>query len=348
MKKHIYIVLTLITVGLIVYVVYYAYSQKDVSPSTAVATSTQEVITTPEPVKAPDNEKLFTTKTGKTIKVIETNPAEKNLSTIAITPEGFATNTPLLLEKNKLTQSFFADINKDTYEELIMITTTEDAQQYGEATIYTTTHDLGLIPVTVPTITEADTKKGKLFEGYTGHDSFTVIGGVLVREFPLSTTTSATTTQNKVTRSIAYTLVEKNGLYSVLFSKYTPAPTSTIQVTSSTSSSISIQGSSWIWQSATASGTPFNAPKGDKFVLTFDKGDTVQSTTDCNTLGGTYITSKDTLRFSSFMSTLMACDGSQESVYSSLLAKVDFYKIENETLTFILSNKEIMTFKLKK
>ena len=134
--KKIYFVLLLITVILLGYTGYYVVSTKKISsPSPVVATTTEATTTTIEVVQSPDTKKTFITKTGKLITLQETNPTEQNLSTITITPEGFATNTPLVLEKNKLTNSLFADINKDTHEELILITTTQDPSKYSEATL---------------------------------------------------------------------------------------------------------------------------------------------------------------------------------------------------------------------
>jgi heat shock protein HslJ len=98
----------------------------------------------------------------------------------------------------------------------------------------------------------------------------------------------------------------------------------------------------------TASGTTKNAPQGDAFVLTFDTNTSMHSTTDCNTLRGEYLTSKDTIRFGAMMTTKMFCEGSQEMEYSSLLTKARFYKLQNQELLFILSDKNTVTFKQKK
>ena len=97
-----------------------------------------------------------------------------------------------------------------------------------------------------------------------------------------------------------------------------------------------------------ATGTITKAPTGEKFTLTFDKNNQMHSTTDCNGLSGTYTVNKDSLLFGPFISTLMFCDGSQESVYSQLLSKTSLYKIQDSTLLLTMTSKETMTFTLKK
>jgi heat shock protein HslJ len=359
MKKNIYIVLSIVTTSLLLYTGYYTYTHTGTPSVAVVATSTPQVATST--IEDPHT-KTLTTKTGKTITIKETNPVGESLSTITITPAGFATNTPITLEKNKLTDSFLLDMNKDTFDELVLITTAQGSGSYGEATIFTTTKDGELLPVKVPDITEDDTKKGSLFEGYTGHDSFSIVNGVLVREFPTSNASDTNSLPTGPKRKVIYNLNEKDGAYSVVFAKdtmttatttsttTTPLATATTTPVTKASTTIvsTLPGTSWVWASAVASGTTITAPKGNKFVITFDKGTAMHSTTDCNSLSGEYIISKDTVRFGALTSTLMFCEGSQESVYSELLSKARFFKIQDNTLTFILSDKGTMAFTLKK
>lgn len=370
-KKIIYGVLSVATLALLLYTGYYTYSHKTTSlPAMVVATSTPQVATTTTPDLGT---KSFTTQTGKTITVAETNPSSESLSTLTITTTGFATDTPIILEKNKLTDSFLIDLNKDTFDELVLITTAQGSGSYGEVSLFTTTKDEKLTPVMVPELTESDTKKGALFEGYMGHDTFAVVDGVLVREFPTFTASDTNSMPTGPKKAVAYTFTEKNGTSTVTYIKHDPltlvssstpgasssttTPTSLPPVTATSTPPLTIasstalpplSGTVWTWSSALASGTTLTPAKPEKFIITFEKGTKVTSTTDCNSINGEYAATKEALKFSAFISTLMFCDGSQEGVYSELLSKTKAYTIDTDTLTLTLEGKDTLTFKRKK
>lgn len=216
MKRYIYILLCVIALGLLGYTAYYVMSHQTKTPivtetPTPVATTTPQV----------EDKNTYTTRSGKKITLVETNPVGESLSTIMITPEGFATNTPIVLETNKLTNSFYYDLNNDNFEELIITTVAQGSGSFGEVFLYTTASSTRLLPVEIPEMTEDDTKKGALFEGYMGHDSFSIIDGKLVREFPTYTKTDTNNEPTGPRKSIVYSLVEKKGVYSITFIKNT-------------------------------------------------------------------------------------------------------------------------------
>jgi heat shock protein HslJ len=92
-------------------------------------------------------------------------------------------------------------------------------------------------------------------------------------------------------------------------------------------------GTSWIWTTSTVAGVSTAAPVGGKFVLSFGEDNRVNSTTDCNGVGGSYsLGANNTLSFGQFMSTMMFCEGSRESEYSSQLMKTASYAIDGTTL----------------
>lgn len=211
MKRNIYIILSLVTLLLLSYTSYYAIHHKEIPVVLSTATSTPLVATT-TPI---EDKNTHTTKSGKKIKLTETNPTGESLSTITITTEGFATNTPITLETNRMTNSFYADLNNDSNEELIITTTAAGSGSFGEAFIFTTASATVLLPVTIPEMTEDDTKKGALFEGYIGHDSFSIIGNNLIREFPTYKKEDTNNEPTGPTKRIIYSLAEKNGNYSI-------------------------------------------------------------------------------------------------------------------------------------
>lgn len=99
-----------------------------------------------------------------------------------------------------------------------------------------------------------------------------------------------------------------------------------------------LAGTSWAWvRTELGSGSTVNAPSGNKFVLSFKEGGSVDSTTDCNSMGGTYTQNEEVLSFGPFMSTKMFCEGSMESDYASQLALAASHVIEGDTLRINLN-----------
>ena len=229
MKRTIYIILCVATLGLTGYTTYYAMSH---TAPAMVAVEAPAPVATTTPLK--ENTTSYTTKSGKKIKITETNPIGESLSTITITPEGFATNTPIVLDVNKLTNSLYADLNNDIYEELIITTTAQGSGSFGDVFIFTTASATQLLPIPFPEVTEDETKKGALFEGYMGHDSFSITEGKLIRVFPTYTKTDTNNDPTGTRRSVVYSLAEKGGTYSIVSAKGIVTSTSSVKVSTTT------------------------------------------------------------------------------------------------------------------
>jgi heat shock protein HslJ len=83
----------------------------------------------------------------------------------------------------------------------------------------------------------------------------------------------------------------------------------------------------WVWMRTEAAGKPVSSPKkADAFTLTFKNDGSFSVTTDCNGAGGSYTAEKGNLTVGQMMSTLMFCDGSQESEFTGQLAKMTQYR----------------------
>ncbi len=92
-------------------------------------------------------------------------------------------------------------------------------------------------------------------------------------------------------------------------------------------------GTKWSWVKTTLStGATVQAPAGNKFVLTLKSDKTVQSTTDCNSLGGNYVLDGEVLSFGPFVQTMMYCEGSKEADYSRQLSLTSSYVIAGDEL----------------
>jgi heat shock protein HslJ len=96
---------------------------------------------------------------------------------------------------------------------------------------------------------------------------------------------------------------------------------------------------SWKWVSTTYNNGRKITAKTPRFVLTFTKDGTFSSTTDCNTVAGKYTDEEKRIQLSSMVSTLMACENSQESEYTTALGQVSSYFFRtNGELVFDLRN----------
>ncbi len=342
MKKTIYSILLLIDVGLMIYIGYYIKSHPKPSATDVTTISTSATSTLSEQSQ---NVKTFPLASGGKIIVSETNPIGASLSTLTITTEGIGSTSPITLETNKVTNIFATDLNHDTFEELIIVSTAQGSGSYGEATIFTTKERPNISLVHIPPLTEDDTEKGRLFEGYMGHDNFNITDGTLVREYPIYNATDTNSNPTGVTKKIYYILNEKDNAYYVTFSdSLTPASTTHTLSAETVTKSMSLPGTTWIWTTSTQGSTTSKAPDG-KFILTFSGDMKFFSTTDCNNIVGIATSTKDTLQLKPTVTTAMYCENSRESIYANLLSKTKTYSIANGELQLVLADKSTLTFK---
>jgi len=84
----------------------------------------------------------------------------------------------------------------------------------------------------------------------------------------------------------------------------------------------------------------------NKFKLTFTNDGRFSIQTDCNGIGGEYTVKGNEIVLDRMMSTLMSCEGSQESDFSQALNKVNSYKFtsKGELILELKDGKGTMTF----
>jgi hypothetical protein len=146
----------------------------------AVTTAAEKTKETAKEVA--DYFKEYKTKTGKGF-VVE-KEGEGSLVTVKITPKGFDHAEPIVLKDvDPVSKVFMADLNKDGFEEIYIVTNAAGSGSYATLYGYSSNNDKSVTPITVPKISENDMKK--TFRGYQGHDSFYVKDGKLYREFPV-------------------------------------------------------------------------------------------------------------------------------------------------------------------
>lgn len=86
-----------------------------------------------------------------------------------------------------------------------------------------------------------------------------------------------------------------------------------------------ITQASWGWEKTSMKdGSELVPQKPESFTLTFSEDGSFSGTTDCNNFSGTYTLSSDgIIAFGPFMSTLMFCEGSQETEFTSRLSEAE-------------------------
>ncbi len=103
-----------------------------------------------------------------------------------------------------------------------------------------------------------------------------------------------------------------------------------------------LAGTAWIWKETAHDGKR-TVPEGDDFVISFTETE-VQSSTDCNSLGGTYIVADSNITFSPLAMTEMYCEGSLDTVYANDLSKALQFNVEGTALTINIGSASQMRF----
>ncbi len=104
---------------------------------------------------------------------------------------------------------------------------------------------------------------------------------------------------------------------------------------------MSLSEKTWTWVSAKKEdGTTLTPNKPDVFTLTFDGEGRVEIGTDCNHMGGDYVAENNSLTFGTLMTTLMYCEGSQETEFAAIIATVSGFRFTEEGELILFSEKE--------
>lgn len=103
----------------------------------------------------------------------------------------------------------------------------------------------------------------------------------------------------------------------------------------------------WAWNGTKLIDGAMVVPKDlKKFTVTFGAANAFTATTDCNSMGGTYITDGSTITLSNMYMTKMFCQDSQEGDFSKTLSDAQSYSFTSKgELIFELKNGGSATFK---
>ena len=112
--------------------------------------------------------------------------------------------------------------------------------------------------------------------------------------------------------------------------------------------SMKLDMKTWTWVSAVSDGNEVMPRQADAFTLTFGGDGTFSATTDCNRVRGGYTAQGSELTFAEGMAaTRMFCADSQETVFTSLLAKTASYTFTSrgELVLQLAGGAGFMTFR---
>ena len=124
----------------------------------------------------------YRTTSGKSIIVSETHPIGQSLSNIRINTRDFEHNhSEIYTDRDPISDVIVADIDANGFDEIYIITTSAGSGSYGNVLGFASNRDRSLSMINFPDIQH----NKELFEGYMGHDSFTIENNKLVRTFPV-------------------------------------------------------------------------------------------------------------------------------------------------------------------
>jgi len=139
---------------------------------------------TPANAQTPVTEKKFE---GKGITYIVREDKSLGISVSRITI--LATDTKYtdslnLGDKDPVQTGMLADLDENSHDELYLVTRSVGSGTYAHIFGFMRDEQNKLVAIEVPEISPEDQIKGKLFEGYMGHDTIYIQKNRLVRKFP--------------------------------------------------------------------------------------------------------------------------------------------------------------------
>lgn len=151
-----------------------------------------------------------TFKSGKIVQVEVDNSESASINKVNIISTDFKEDISIKLETEPITDVFIADLDKNGYEELYLITTSAGSGSYGEVYAFISDKDVEIIQCSLASISESETD----FKGYMGHDSFYIENSILIREFPVYREKDSNSNPTGGTQKIRYTL--KDNKFNIL------------------------------------------------------------------------------------------------------------------------------------
>ncbi len=151
----------------------------------------------------------FKTNSGKSIVISESDKYSESMTSITIQTNGFENDDIFTLDDiDPIAFMQLADLNQDGFEELYIITQSAGSGSYLNVIGYSSNRDKSFTPIYFPELEDSDFDKGALFEGYMGHDSFSIQDNKLVRKFPIYLENDSNSNPTGGEKEISYLLIQ--------------------------------------------------------------------------------------------------------------------------------------------
>lgn len=160
--------------------------------------------------------KQYHTRTGKTIRITESHPAGKGLSTIQVSTKNFEHNISETYENmDPITDVFIADLDGNGFDEIYFVLTAVGSGNYGKIFGFVSNYDKSLYMRNFPEVNAGDA----MFEGYMGHDSFSIENNHLIRIFPIYKKDDTNNNPTGGQRRLSYALYKGEAMWQLKVEK---------------------------------------------------------------------------------------------------------------------------------
>ncbi|MDQ3019560.1 MAG: hypothetical protein M3R36_03175 [Bacteroidota bacterium] len=161
--------------------------------------------------------KEMKTKSGKIFTINESKPAF-TVSDYMISGTGFmnSSDTIKYSQKDPMTTAMLADLDKNGFEELYIITKTGDTEYFMNVIGVASPDDQSLKEIKIQEIAAADMENTGKFSGYKGMDSVYISGSNIIREFPVYKGGDSMSNPTGGKRKIIYTLKPAGDSYQLV------------------------------------------------------------------------------------------------------------------------------------
>lgn len=161
------------------------------------------------PMEGPTETREFKTKSGR-IWLVMQNQIEETLVNVRVESQGFSeeNRTVYFSEIDPVIQILQADLDKNGFEELYLITKSVDPGSYGTVYGLHSNNDRSVSEIYFEGATLYNTKSGDAYEGYLGHDDFELLDGILVNTFPVYLAGDSDANPSGGKRRVFYALVQ--------------------------------------------------------------------------------------------------------------------------------------------
>lgn len=155
------------------------------------------------------NSKEYQTKTGKVFVVLVDHSQGASICDVKITTKGFTASNLIydLGTVDKIDTVFLADLDQNGFEELYIVSQSVGSGSYSNIYGMASNKDKSATSIYVPPISELHMEKGGFFEGFMGHNQFTVERGKLFNEYLVYLEDDSNSNPNGGKRKVLYGLI---------------------------------------------------------------------------------------------------------------------------------------------